>query len=159
MSKKMNWLIATSTLVLGAVLVSPAMAAAPMGFAGTISGDYAHLDADGANADSWGASGEGAFGFGAAGNFGGQINGGYHNLSGDGGDADIWDVGGSLFWASQMARIGGTVAYKTIDLGGGFDINGTGYGAFGEYYVGNSFTIGAKGGGWKIGRASCRERR
>lgn len=120
-----------------------------MGFAGTLSGEYSFLDFGGADANSWGANGEAAFGLGASGNFGGQINGGYHNLSGDGGgDADIFDIGGSLFWASQMARAGATVAYKNIDLGGGFDVNATGYGAFGEFYAGDFFTIGAHGGGW-----------
>ena len=145
MLNRTKLLLATTALV-ATVPLAPAMAEAPQGFAGTLSGEYSHLDVSGSNADSWGVNGEGAFGFGP--NFGGQINGGYHNLSGDGGDADIFDVGGSLFWASQMARAGGTVAYKSIDLGGGFDLNATAYGAFGEYYFSNFFTLGAHGGGW-----------
>jgi hypothetical protein len=145
MLNRTKLLLATTTLV-ATVPLAPAMAEAPQGFAGTLSGEYSHLEVSGGDANSWGVNGEGAFGFGP--NFGGQINGGYHNLSGDGGDADIFDVGGSLFWASQMARAGGTVAYKSIDLGGGFDLNATAYGAFGEYYFSNFFTLGAHGGGW-----------
>lgn len=144
----MSLLIFSGALALAALPFSPAMAAAPMGFAGTISGEYSSLDVDGDNADSWGANGEAAFGLGPSGNFGGQINGGYHNWSDDFADADVFDVGGSLFWASPMARAGGTVAYKSIDLGSGFDINATGYGVFGEFYAGDFFTIGAHGGGW-----------
>lgn len=145
---KLNLLIAASALALSAVPVGSAIAAAPMGFAGTVSGEYASLDVSGGDADSWGANGEAAFGLGTMGNFGAQLNGGYHNLSGDGGDADIFDIGGSAFWASQMARAGGTIAYKSLDLGGGFDVNATAYGAFGEFYAGDFFTVGAHGGGW-----------
>ncbi len=146
MLNRTRLLVATSALALGVAPFAPAVAAPPAGFAGTVSGEYANVDLGGADATSWGANGEAAFGL--APNFGGQLNGGYHNLSGDGGDADIFDVGGSLFWASDMARAGGTVAYKSIDLGGGFDVNATGYGAFGEFYLSDFFTIGAHGGGW-----------
>lgn len=143
MLKRMSLLMSIGALILAA---GSATAAPPMGFAGTISGDYAHLDVSGGDANSWGVNGEGAFGLGP--NFGAQLNAGYHNLSGDGGgDADIFDIGGSAFWASQMARAGGTIAYKSIDIDV-FDVNATAYGAFGEFYLSNFFTLGAHGGGW-----------
>jgi hypothetical protein len=141
-------LLTLSTLVLGAVSSGPAMAAAPMGVAGTISGDYGNVDIGGGSADSWGISGAAAFGVNPMSDIGVQINGGYRNLSGGGGDADIFDVGGSVYWAPAMGRLGGTVAYKNFDFGGGFDANITAYGAFGEYFIGPAVTIGAHGGGW-----------
>ena len=147
MLKRMSLLLASGALVLAALPLAGANAAAPMGFAGTVSGEYGHLDADGATGDSWGINGEGAFGLSP--NVGAQINGGYHNLSDESDvDADIFDIGGSLFWATQMFRAGGTVAYKSIDLGDGFDLNATAYGAFGEFYFSDFFTVAAHGGGW-----------
>ena len=147
MLKRISLLLSSSAFVLAVLPLSAANAAAPMGFAGTVSGEYGHLDADGATGDSWGINGEGAFGLGP--NFGAQINGSYHNLSDDSdADADIFDIGGSVFWASQMARAGGTIGYKSIDFGSGFDLNATAYGGFGEYYFSDFFTLGAHAGGW-----------
>lgn len=145
MTRTKRLMLAGSAMLIGAAPFAAANAAAPMGFAGTISGEYASLDDE---VDSWGVNGEAAFGLGAMGNLGAQINGGWHNLSDDFSDADIFDVGGSVFWASMNARAGGTIAYKSIDFGDNFDLNATGYGAFGEYYFSDFFTLGAHAGGF-----------
>jgi hypothetical protein len=147
MVKVKTLLLAGCTLLLSAIPFAGANAAAPMGLAGTVGGEYGSVDIGGGDADSWGVNGEAAFGLGTAGTFGAQLNGGYHNLSGDGGDADIFDIGGSGFWASMAARAGGTIAYKSIDVGT-VDISATAFGGFGEYYFSNFFTLGGHAGFW-----------
>ena len=73
MLKKFNLLIATSALAVSVVPFTPVMAAAPVGFAGTVGGSYGQVDCDGCtdSSDAWGIAGSGAFGFGGA--FGAQI--------------------------------------------------------------------------------------
>src|SRR5258706_2068008 len=90
----------TRTTLLGAVCAAAltaipftsAMAAAPMGFAGTFSGHYSHADYSGATTNGWGGSAAAAFGFNPR--FRGQVDGGYHRLSGSGVDVDAWNVAG-----------------------------------------------------------------
>jgi len=149
MLKKFNLLIATSALAIGAVPFSPAMAAAPMGFAGTVGASYGQVDCDGCDdsSDAWGIAGSGAFGFGGA--FGAQIDVGYSSIE----ETDLFGIGGSAFWAPAMGRLGATVSWQTTEedvFGVDIDVDGLTYGVFGEYYLGNILTIGAKGGGVNI---------
>jgi len=135
-------------LLLSAAAVQPAMAAAPAGFAGAIDGEYANANfsGGGGNADIWGITAAGAFSLGRP-DLGAQIDGGWHRWSGSGADLDQWNIGGSLFWAPAFGRVGATVAYTSLDLGGGLDINATSYGVFGEYFFSDVLTFGAHGGG------------
>jgi hypothetical protein len=142
------WL-ATASVLLGA---NHANAAAPVGLVGTFSAEYARSDSNGSNADVWGLSGAGAFGFGDTNEIGGEINGGYHRLSipDVDADSDIWNVGGSVFWAPAIGRFGPTVTYSSISFSGaasGLDVHATTYGVFGEFFASPFITLAAKGGG------------
>ena len=138
---------------LGAMTAAPAMATAPMGFAGAFGGDYAHVSESngGGSANAYGFNGSGAFGFGNM-DLGGQLDFGYHSWdwSGSSSNVNTWNVGGSAFWAPMMGRAGGTVTYSSSSVGGGVDINVTSYGAFGEYYASDAITLAARGGGWSM---------
>ena len=135
-------------LVLSASALQPAMAAAPMGFAGTFGAGYGSSSCDGCDStDLWNINGSGAFGFGP--NVGGEIDASYNNVSGSGFDVNIWGVGGSIFWAPGMFRAGGTVQYAGFSESG-FDFSTFSYGAFGEFFAGDFITLAAKGGGLTV---------
>jgi len=143
--------------IAAAFVASSAQAAAPNGFAGTFSADYANTDysGGGGNADTWGLNGAGAFDLGMN-DLGGEINGSYHRVSVDSFDANIWNIGGSVFWAPGYGRFGPTISYTTVNFNdiSGVDAHATTYGLFGEFFVNDMFTIGVKGGGtdgkWNI---------
>jgi hypothetical protein len=140
----MSLLLSTGALVLAA---APAMAAAPMGFAGNASLGYGSTSCDGCDSvDNWSVNGSGAFGIGGGGNLGAQIDGSFTGISGDGSDLNVWGIGGSLFYAPGMWRGGANVNFNTADEGG-VDFDLTSYGVFGEFFLSDFFTIGAKGGG------------
>ncbi|HTQ14953.1 MAG TPA: hypothetical protein VMH86_13845 [Rhizomicrobium sp.] len=140
MSLRSKILASACVLAVGAFAVP----AGATNFDGVFSGDYSHLDANGGgSANSWGASGSGAFGLG--GDWAGEIDGGYHNLNGSGTNVDLWDVDGSVMWRTMQGRAGLVVGYDDAS-GGGVSINATNYGAFGEWYASPHFTVGAKGG-------------
>jgi len=135
--------------VAAAFLASSAQAAAPNGYVGTLSADYANTSysGGGGHADTWGLNGALAFGMN---DWGGEIDGTYHRLSVSSVDANIWGVGGSIFWAPGTFRAGPSVSYTKIDFSGaasGIDAHATTYGVFGEYFLTNAFTVGLKGGG------------
>ncbi len=141
---------AVGAAALTAIPYTSAMAAPPMGFAGTFSGEYSNLSCNGcSNANVWGGNAAGAFGFGGA-PVGAEVAGGYHNLSGSGTSADIWNIGGSVFWAPDFGRVGGTVNYSSLSESG-LDLSLTNYGGFGEFFAGNFLTLGVKGGGVSAG--------
>ena len=130
---------------------SSAQAAAPNGFVGTFSADYAntHYSGGGGNADTWGINGAGAFGLGMN-DVGAEIDASYHRLSVSSVDANIWGVGGSIFWAPGTFRFGPSVSYTKLDFSGaasGIDAHATTYGVFGEFFLNNAFTVGLKAGG------------
>src|SRR5262245_11501715 len=108
MPKKLNLLIATSALALGAIPMSSALAAAPPGFVGTVGASYGQVDCEGCsdNSDAWSINGSGAFG--VAPNIGAQVDLGYSSIE----DTDLFGVGGSVFWAPTMGRLGGTVSWQ-----------------------------------------------
>jgi hypothetical protein len=122
-------------------------------FSGVLSGDYGHSSTSGASEDTWGASGAGAFGFGS--NFAGQVNGGFHqddiDVKGFGTiDLDDWNVDGSVFWRGSQGRAGAAVGYDALSGSlGPFSarLDATNYGGFGEWFAGQMFTLGLKGGG------------
>ncbi len=145
MLKAMSLLLSSSALVLAALPLSPAMAAPPMGFAGTVGAAYGSTSFDDFDEDfdSWLLGGSGAFGFGPA--FGGQVDVSYTSLSVDDEDTDAFGLGGSLFWAPAMGRAGVSLQWSSADEGG-VDVNTLAYGLFGEYFAGQYFTIAAKGG-------------
>ena len=149
MPKKLNLLIATSALALSAIPMSAAMAAAPVGFAGTVGASYGQVDCDGCgeDSDSWSIGGSGAFG--VAPNIGAQVDLGYSSIE----ETDLFGIGGSVFWAPAMGRLGGTLSWQTSsedDVGFDVDLDAFTYGVFGEYYLGRALTLGAKGGGINI---------
>jgi len=139
-----------SSAVAAAFVASSAQAAAPNGFVGTVSADYANVDhSSGGNADLWGLNGAGAFGLGMN-DIGAEIDGSYHRLSVSNVDANIWGIGGSVFWAPGAFRVGPSVSYTKYDFtraASGLDAHATTYGLFGEYFINDRFTVGAKGGG------------
>jgi hypothetical protein len=141
---------AVSLLGVGVAVADPAPAPATS-YAivpqAVIGGDYSYISANhGGAANDFGGEAGGILPFG--GGFSGQVEGAYHNLSENhgGGSADVYDVGGALAWSNDMGRIGANVAYSNVSSGG---VNGsvTNYGVFGEYYAGDQFTIGLRGGG------------
>jgi hypothetical protein len=141
----MKLLVATTALVLSATPFAPAMAAAPMGFAGALSGAYGSSSCDGCDStDAWSIGGSGAFGLGMR-DFGAQLDASYNSVS----DVDVFGIGGSLFWAPVMGRAGATIFWATADESG-VNVDGLTYGVFGEYYAGNAITIAAKGGGLSL---------
>jgi hypothetical protein len=129
---------------------SAALAGAPNGFAGSLSGDYLKPSCSGCGGiDAWGISGSGAYGLGMN-DLAVQGDAGYHRVSGSGVNVDLWNVGGSAFWAGFMGRLGANLSYASLDTSGA---NGhvTGYGGFGEYYPTQAITVGLNAGGFSAG--------
>ncbi len=112
-----------------------------------IGGDYTYLDlSHGASANSFGGDLGGIVPFGD--NFSGQLTGAYHSIDGNhhGGSLDSYNVAGDVAWSSDMGRIGANVGYLN-DSGAGVHAAFTNYGAYGEYYANDQFTLGVRGGG------------
>jgi hypothetical protein len=149
MVKFKSLLLSSGVLVLAALPFSPAMAAAPMGFAGNASASYGSSSCDGCDSvDSWNVEGSGAFGFNSS--FAGQIDGSFNSTSFDDLDVDVnvWGIGGSLYWAPLWGRLGGSLHYQAADVSDfDLDIEVAQFGAFIEYFAGNYITLGAKAGG------------
>jgi hypothetical protein len=78
--------------------------------------------------------------------FSGQLTGGYHRIDGSGAGADDWNVAGTVSWDTTMGRVGANVGYTNAGLSG-LNANVTNYGVYGEYYAGQQFTVGLRGGG------------
>jgi len=152
MLNRTKWLVTGCVLALGTA-GTPAMAAAPAGFAGTLSGGYSYAAADCSgcgHSDNWGFSGQGTFGFGAN-DLAGEINGGYTNtsFSGGGGSLDTWGVGGALFWSPDMGRLGISGGWSRASISG-FHADVYTYGGFGEYFASDQFTLGGGLGGANV---------
>ena len=145
--KRMSLLLSSGALVLAGGAFAPAMAEAPVGFAGNASLAYGNTSCDGCgdSADTWGVDGSGAFGFTSM--FAGQIDVNYSSTSFDDDDnVDVWGVGGSLYWAPVWGRLGGALHYNAADISD-FTIEVAHFGGFVEWFVGNFVTLGAKAGG------------
>jgi hypothetical protein len=145
---KAKTLLLASCAALLSTVPFAANAAAPMGFAGAVGAAYGQTDCDGCeSASDWTLNGSGAFGFGPA--FGGQVDVGYRSLD----STDFLGLGGSLFFAPVFGRVGATVSWQSSeieDLGVTIDLNTLTYGAFGEFYAGQFFTLAAKIGGLSV---------
>jgi len=139
---------------------TPAMAAAPVGVAGTLGGGYSNssLDCSGCgHSDNWGFSGQAAFGFGAN-DLAGEIDGGYSHssFSGGGGDSDSYGIGGALFWSPDVFRVGGQVNWARTNLPSGLpDVDTVVYGGFGEFFASEFLTVGGGLGGVHISFAGA----
>jgi len=144
--------VALSAISFAAAQADPAApAAASSGYAiqpqAVIGGDYSYISANhGGSANDFGGEAGGIVPFG--GGFSGQVAGGYHSIDANhgGGTLNSYDIGGAVAWSSDMGRIGGNVAYADVS-GGGVNGSITNYGAFGEYYANDQFTLGLRGGG------------
>jgi hypothetical protein len=149
MLNRTKLLLATTALA-SSVSVAPAMAEAPVGFAGNAAVSYSNLSVDDFDdsADTWSVQGSGAFGFSEM--FAGQLDLNYNNLSVEDEDLDVWGIGGALFWNPIWGRLGASLHYNAASVDTGFgdlDIDLFQYGAFGEWFAGNFVTLGAKAGG------------
>lgn len=77
---------------------------------------------------------------------------GYHDIEVGGASHSNWDIGATAFWPMSWGRVGGTVAYHSVDAGGGTTDTVWNYQAASEWFAGNEFTVGAKVGGGSGGR-------
>lgn len=139
----------------GVFSLGTAQAANSSPFNGTISADYAHIGVNhGSSGDLYGVRLTGTVPL----NIGGATfegDGSFHNLPEHGTSHNQFNLGGNLFWSLDgMGRAGASVGYSALDMHRstltgipGLD-HATNYGAFGQYYVGNKFTLSAKGGGF-----------
>jgi hypothetical protein len=144
MVKAKGYLLAGCTALLCSASYTSANAAAPMGIAGTISGSYGQIDCDGCEStDAFNIGGALAFGFGGA--FGGEVDASYSSL-----DDGWYGFTGNLFWAPAFGRLGANVSWQTTQISDTIDVNSLTYGAFGEFYLGQFFTLGAKVGGLSV---------
>lgn len=122
-----------------AALAAIAMAtpAAAQGYVGLEYGAHT-LDTGGGDQDLDVWQGEGAFGWAGTG-WGAQVDGSLGNVSASSGDADFWTLNGHLFWEGGAWRLGGVVAYTSLDEGG--SIEEWAYGAEGSYAVGPNTSL------------------
>ncbi|HYM17809.1 MAG TPA: hypothetical protein VEU06_04545, partial [Micropepsaceae bacterium] len=126
--------------------VTPALAAAPAGFTGTLTGSYANDSCNGCggHVDNWGVNGQGAFGFSP--DVGAEVDLGYSHASFTSFNIDTWGIGGNVFWAPAFGRFGGTVDWTRYSLPGP-DVDSVTYGGFGEFYANEFITLGGNVGG------------
>ena len=138
--------LGTACFLTIALSITPALAAAPAGFAGTLTGSYSNDSCNGCGGhiDNWGASGQGAFGFSP--DVGAEADLGYTHSSTRGFDADTFGIGGNVFWAPAFGRFGGSVDWARFSVPGP-DFDAVTYGGFGEFYANEFITIGGNVGG------------
>lgn len=128
-------------------LMSTAASAGELGLRGSLDVDYNNLSGDNdADANLWNFNGTVVVPVGP--NFNVQAGGGYHNLDGDLIGGDAWDARGAVFWRGERGDIGLAVAHGSLepDDSSLTDFNLTAFGAFGEFFAGDRFTIAANGG-------------
>jgi hypothetical protein len=132
--------------VLAVLTFSAAAQAQPMPtFGGFAWGQYSAGDADGFDADVWSGGASAAFGIFQNINLQGDI--GFHTTDfGGGTDLDVWTFGGSAFWRGPGFAFGANIGNASFEIDP-FDYDVMNYGAFGEFYAGNMFTLFALGGG------------
>ena len=124
-----------SVLVLA--LTSPALATE---WAGTLSGSYTHLMATGGDANAVGVDALGSLSLGWNG-LSVQANADYNHLW-SGISIDSGAFGGALVWSGSNGRIGAGANYHMVD-----SLSATTYGGGGEWYAGEHWTLGVRGGG------------
>ncbi len=136
-----------STVSVLAMLLSAPVLADDLDFAGTLTGQYTHVDLSGLpDANLWGFNGAGVIGLNDTG-LNVELDAGYNHLTDSGVHANDWNIGGSLFWKGDQGRVGANVNYTQVDVSP-FNANTTNYGGFGEFYANQMFTFGLKAGGF-----------
>ncbi len=124
-------------------------------FSGMLSGNYLNADIHtplgNVNGDGWG--GNGALQAALSDSVHLEGDAGYNALSFSGVDINVSTFDGSVFMPFDSGRVGATIGYTS--LGGDASGNQTNYGAFGEYWAGDQFTLGAKVGGVSGGGSSA----
>jgi hypothetical protein len=149
---------ALAAFACGAAIADPTSAPAPAAYAvvpqAVVGADYSYLSLNhGGSANSFGGEAGGIMPFG--GGFSGQIVGAYHSLdlSHGGGTLNNYNVGGDVAWSNDTGRIGVNVAYTGDNIRGA-NLDVTNYGVFGEYYAGDQFSLGLRGGGATVSASS-----
>jgi len=146
---KYSWLL-VAVAATGVGAATPSLAAAPMGVAGILTGQFSSTSGS-TSANTW--SGHGQLAAGIGNDFAGEVIGGIASIaSPSGGSGTLLNIGASAFWAPAIGRAGLTVNYQSIDISGG-NVHFTQYGAFGEHYTSENLTLGLNGGGMSI--AGC----
>lgn len=138
-------------LLLAVATVVPAGAA---DYSGLLSGGYQHYSGSGYSADGYSVGGAALASFSGL-NLQGNLD--YQQASLFATKLKDTGFGGDLFWRGQMFSFGGSVRYDDLTvtinlpppLAGTLSSSDhiTSYGAFGELYLGQQFTLKAKGGG------------
>lgn len=128
-----------------AMLSAPAFAD-DVDFAGALTGVYSHIGSDLPDINSWGVNGAAKLGIVDSG-FNVEIDLGHNHASVAGISSNQWNVGGALFYKAEEFRSGINLNYAEAKAAGikGHVIN---YGAFGEYFASDMFTLGLKAGGF-----------
>lgn len=148
----MTCIVRVASIGVAALALMSTSAMAEMHVAGNVSADYNNLNVSGGgDGTQWNLDGNLVFPLGDS--FGIQAGGGYHNLD-TGVNVDGFHFGGAAFWRSDRGDIGLGISHGNFSAGGGVgDLDITAYGAFGEFFAGDSFTISAQG-GWFNGSNS-----
>jgi hypothetical protein len=145
MSRLSHALFGASAL---ALVVLPAAAQTGPVLRGSVSGQYGNVNTDAGDANTWTGGGSITAGIAQGINIQGDL--GYSTIDPDGGgSADVWTFGGSVFYRAPQFAFGANIGRTNVDLNPG-DFNVTNYGAFGEFYANEMFTLYANG-GWLDG--------
>lgn len=143
----------TSTLkaaglgALALALMSTAAGAGELGLRGSLDVDYNNVSGDNdTDANLWNFNGTVVIPVGP--NFNVQVGGGYHNLDGDVVGGNAWDARGAVFWRGARGDVGLAVAHGSLEPDDSAlpDFDLTAFGAFGEFFASERFTIAANGG-------------
>jgi hypothetical protein len=146
-------LAAIGSLWLTPALASPMMGVNTSGISGYVDGgaDYQTLGSSGAgtteNASNWNVDGAVFVPIGT--NWAVQANGGYNSFHIADETLGTWNIGGSVMYVTPRVRIGGTVTYAEQTFSP-VRLDGTSYGAFGDWYANPWLTLSARGGGISV---------
>lgn len=137
-------------------MAAPAPASAPVPQV-TIGADYSYISTNvGHNLNQFGGDISGVVPLGSS-DFSLQGDGAYHYLTTSGVNINSYEAGGAITWHNSMGRIGAAVAYSGFQSnngGGSVNLNFVSYGAYGEWFAGDAFTLGLKGGGASVSGSS-----
>jgi hypothetical protein len=133
------------------LLLMSGAASAEMKLRGSIDADYNSLNGDNdVDGDLWNVNANLLLPVSPEFNI--QVGAGYHSLDNDVAGGDAWDVRGAAFWRGERGAAGVAVAHGNLspDDNSLTDFDLTAYGAFGEWYAADRFTL-AVNGGWLDG--------
>lgn len=121
---------------------TPALA---MDFSGLLDGGYSHISGSGVSSDGYQAGGSLLADFGG---LNAQANLDYQKQSFSGVNVKDTGIDGDVFWRGAGFKLGGSVRYDDLSTSLPFPSDHlTSYGGFGEFYVGDRFTVKGKAGG------------